>query len=245
MATNYNAIAKEYRASKMLPWRKHVESHTFFDMLGDITNLNILDLACGEGFYTRQLKLRGAANVVGVDISEEMISLADEAEQSDPLGLTYHCQNALSLDLHEKFDIVTATYLLNYARNADELFRMSAVIANHLKPGGRFVTINSNPDYQSTVELLFPYGFTRENSSYAEGAEIIYRFYQSNSSHIEVVNYHLARSTHETVMGRAGLSKVQWHPLKVSRDGINESGETYWEAILHSQPVIGLSCCMS
>ncbi|GAB3557975.1 class I SAM-dependent methyltransferase [Spirosoma fluminis] len=244
MPTNYNAIAKEYQASKMLPWRKHVESHTFFDILGDVTDLTVLDLACGEGFYTRQIKLRGAANVVGVDISEEMIRLADEAETNNSLGLTYHCQNALELNLGQKFDLITATYLLNYARNADELLQMSTVIANHLKPGGRFITINSNPDYQATVELMFPYGFTRQNESYSEGAEILYRFYQSNASHISVVNYHLAKSTHETVLNQAGLSEIQWHALKVSPDGLSESGRDYWDDILNSQPVIGLSCCM-
>ena len=245
MATNYNAIAKEYQASKMLPWRKHVESHTFFQLAGNLTNLNVLDLACGEGFYTRQVKLRGAAKVIGVDISAEMIRLAQEVEDDKPHGLVYHCQDALSLNLNEKFDLICATYLLNYARNAEELFQMSTVIANHLKPGGRFITINSNPDYQSAVDVLFPYGFTRENSSYSEGAEIIYRFYQPDAPHIEVINYHLARSTHETALNRAGFSNIQWHALAISPEGIDESGKDHWAAILNCQPVIGLSCFMA
>jgi SAM-dependent methyltransferase len=111
-----------------------------------------------------------------------MIRLANEAEAQHPLGLTYHCQNALSLDLGRKFDLITATYLLNYAQNADELARMGQVIASHLQPGGRFVTINSNPDYTAAVEAMFPYGFTRENDSYNEGAEITWRFYESGWS---------------------------------------------------------------
>ncbi|WP_165358916.1 class I SAM-dependent methyltransferase [Spirosoma sordidisoli] len=241
MATNYDTIAKEYQASKMLPWRKQAESYTFFELAGDLTDLNVLDLACGEGFYTRQLKLRGAAQVTGVDISAGMIQLAHEAEAHNPLGLVYICQDALTLNLGQSFDLVTATYLLNYARTADELVQMATVIARHLKPGGRFVTINSNPDYRATVETMFPYGFTRENSSYIEGAEIIYRFYQPNGSPIAVTNYHLEKATHETALRQAGLTDIQWHPLVVSPGGIDEFGAGYWAPLLECQPVIGLS----
>jgi len=241
MATNYNAIAKEYQASKMLPWRKHVESHTFFQLAGDLTDLDVLDLACGEGFYTRQLKLRGAADVIGVDISEEMIRLAREAETQDPLGVVYLCQDALSLNLDRQFDIITATYLLNYARSAEELFQMGQVIVHHLKPGGRFVTINSNPDFQAAVDSMFPYGFTRENDSYDEGAEITWRFYQPDNSHIAVTNYHLGRATHERTLQHAGLAHVTWHAVEASPESIAEYGSGYWTAIADAQPIIGLS----
>lgn len=242
MATDYNAIAKEYQASKLLPWRNYVESYTFFELAGDLTNLKVLDLACGEGFYTRQVKYRGAAQVIGVDISDGMIQLAREAEATSPLGLTYHCQDVLSLDLDKKFDLVCASYLLNYARTADELQQMSRVIANHLKPGGRFITVNSNPDYRGSVASMFLYGFTRENESYEEGAAIIYRFYQSDGSHIAVTNYHLEKATHEMALQSAGFSHIGWHPVAVSPEGVASHGTDYWSGILREQPIIGLSC---
>jgi 2-polyprenyl-3-methyl-5-hydroxy-6-metoxy-1,4-benzoquinol methylase len=242
MLTNYNTIAKEYQASKMLPWRKQVESHTFFQLVGNLDNLNVLDLACGEGFYTRQLKHRGAANVTGVDISESMIQLAQEAENQAPLGLVYHCQDVLRLDLNTKFDLVCATYLLNYAKNAEDLYQMGKIIVNHLKPGGRFITINSNPDYESGSATMLPYGFTRENESYADGAKILYRFYNPDGSHIEVINYHLAKSTHEVTLLKAGLSQSKWHPVAVSTEGLDEYGHDFWTAILNCQPITGLSC---
>ncbi len=242
MATDYNAFAKEYQVSKLLPWRNYVESHTFFGLAGDLADLNVLDLACGEGFYTRQIKYRGAAEVTGVDISEGMIRLAREAEAASPLGLKYYCQDVLLLDLDKKFDLICASYLLNYARTVDELDQMSRVVVNHLKPGGRFITINSNPDYRGSVEIMFPYGFTRENESYEEGALITYRFYQSDASHIAVTNYHLDKSTHERALQGAGLSQIQWHSVAVSPEGIEQYGTAYWSAILSWQPIIGLTC---
>ncbi len=242
MSTNYDAIAQEYKASKMLPWRQHLEAYTFFNLTGDISGLHVLDLACGEGFYTRQFKLRGAAGVTGVDISAGMIQLAREEEASHPLGLVYHVGDVLELALEEQFDLICAAYLLNYASNPEQLQEMAEVIARHLKPGGRFVTINSNPDFQCAVESMFPYGFTRQNEGYWEGAAVTYRFYQPDDSHVAVTNYHLDKSTHEQAFAQAGLQDIRWHAMELSPEGESQFGADYWQEILKCQPVVGFSC---
>lgn len=87
-----------------------------FELAGDLSDLDVLDLACGEDFYTRQIKFRGAAQVTGVDISDGMIRLAREAEAASQLELKYHCQDVVLLDLDKKFDLICASCLLNYAR---------------------------------------------------------------------------------------------------------------------------------
>jgi toxoflavin synthase len=240
--TDYNRISREYQLSKLQPWRQFVEAYTFFKLAGDLSNKKILDLACGDGFYTRQLKLRGAAEVEGVDISKGMIQLARESEEKNPLGVVYHVQDVLNLKLNKKYDLITASYLLNYARNIEELTEFAKAISAHLNPGGSFITINSNPDYQAPVSSLRKYGFTRENESRFEGAKIIYRFYHENGSHIEVVNYHLEKPTHEIALKQAGFTKINWHPLELSSVFENELDIDYWRSILDTQPVIGLTC---
>lgn len=242
MATDYNKIAKEYQASKMQPWRKYVEAYSLFKLVGDLTDKNVLDLACGEGFYTRQLKLRGANIVEGVDISAGMIELALKTEAHQPLGIAYHVHDVLSLALNKEFDIITASYLLNYAKSPEELFQFGEVIYNHLKPGGQFITINSNPTYTAPVETTFKYGFTRENKSYSQGGEIIYRFYQTDGSHIEVVNYHHERDTHNIALEKAGFTAIEWHNTELADEGKEAFGGKFWEEILASQPVVGISC---
>ena len=57
----YDRIASEYRDSKRLPFRDHVERYSLFRMLGDVRGARILDLACGDGFYTRLLMKAGAS----------------------------------------------------------------------------------------------------------------------------------------------------------------------------------------
>ena len=101
-----------------------------------------------RGHYTRLLTALGAVSVVGVDISQRMIDLAMAAESAKPMGIDYRVGDACSLDFDSKFDLVTAAYLLNYARNRNELLNMCRSIARCLKPGGRFVTVNNNPAQQ-------------------------------------------------------------------------------------------------
>ena len=242
MKTDYNQISIAYQLSKLQPWRKHVEAYTFFSLLGDLSNQSVLDLACGEGFYTRQLKLRGASKVVGVDISKKMIELAEKAEKTNPLGIDYQVQDIIDLDIQQTFDLISAAYLLNYAKNLEELVAFAKSISRHLKPGGRFVTINSNPDFRAPAEVLRKYGFTRQNESWAEGSSITYRFFQDDDSHFDIVNYHLEKSTHKLSFERVGLTKVNWHPVQLSPELKKDTEKAFWKTMIQTQPIIGLSC---
>ena len=47
----------------------------------ELVGKSVLDIACGEGFYARLMhRVLGAAEVVAIDLSSEMIKLADEVE---------------------------------------------------------------------------------------------------------------------------------------------------------------------
>ena len=111
-SNSYDNIANEYRDSKQLDFRKYIEEYTLHQLLGEATGLNILDVACGEGIYTRKLKKRGAATILGVDVSTRMIELAQEAEAKAPLGCDYLVQDALTMNLGRQFDAVVGMYLL-------------------------------------------------------------------------------------------------------------------------------------
>jgi toxoflavin synthase len=58
----------------------------FLNLIGDVKGKTVLDLACGEGRFTREIKKRGARHVVGVDNSDAMIGLARTIERKNPVG---------------------------------------------------------------------------------------------------------------------------------------------------------------
>ena len=147
MTTDYDSIAEEYKRAKLQPWRQHIESFTLMGLIGGLAGKAVVDLACGEGFYTRLLRQHGAAKVLGVDLSERMVGLARAQEANNPLGIEYVVGDGKNLALGAEYDLAVAAYLLNYARNRDELDAMCRGIARCLKPGGRFVSVNTNPGH--------------------------------------------------------------------------------------------------
>jgi 2-polyprenyl-3-methyl-5-hydroxy-6-metoxy-1,4-benzoquinol methylase len=135
VSTDYESIAEQYRDSKYAAWRVHIELPSFMRLVGDISGKSVLDLACGEGFYSREFMRQGATRVVGVDSSPAMISLARTAERAEPLGAEYVVADVQELEHGEQFDLVVAAFLLNYAPGPGELRNMCGAVARHLKPG--------------------------------------------------------------------------------------------------------------
>jgi ubiquinone/menaquinone biosynthesis C-methylase UbiE len=242
MPTQYNDIAEQYKRSKQVPWRYHIEQHSLFELLGDVSGRSVLDLACGEGQYTRLLKRLGASRVVGVDLSSKMIELADKTEREDPLGVAYIVGDAQSIKVPGSFDLVVAAYLLNYARSPEEMLAMCGTISGSLKPGGRFLTVNNNPaQHVSQFDATRKYGFVKSTrDEIANGTPIRYTFFNDGETfHIE--NYHLDRTTHEWALREAGLSEIHWHSMQLSPAEASGPDPDYWNDFFRDPPVILLA----
>ena len=212
-------------------------------MLGDIVGRSILDLACGEGFYSRRIMQAGACKVVGVDISASMIELAEELENREPLGITYLVGDALLIGGISSFDRVVASYLLNYAQTKQQLLKMCQTIAANLKTGGRFVSINNNPDQApDTFGTCQKYGFTKRIEGPLEaGTAITYEFFRGGQR-FKIDNYFLSRKTHEQVFKQAGFKTIRWVKVSVSPGGIQKFGRDHWQDFIDHQPIVGIEC---
>jgi ubiquinone/menaquinone biosynthesis C-methylase UbiE len=243
MNAQYDAIAEKYQRTKESPLRTYIEAHTFLELIGDLNGKRILDLACGEGFYTRQLKKYGASRVVGVDISPQMIALATEQERRQALGVEYVCADVEELPYQGEFDIVVAAYLLHYSKSEQGLMRMCRNIVGHLPVGGRFVTLNENPD-QSVEQYAgyAQYGFNKTvMQPRRDGSEITYWMVAGS----EIFNFQarfFARDTYERVLNAAGFGDIQWHRIGLDAEGVKQHGSEYWQEYLSNPPIIGLEC---
>ena len=238
MSTDYDPIAEQYKRSKEQPWRAFIEAHTLMTRVGDLSGKSVLDVACGEGFYTRLLRRKGAARVTGVDLSPRMIELARAEEIQRPLGIDYMVGDGGDLRFSEPFDMVFAAYLLNYARDREELGRMCESIARCLKPGGRFVSVNCNPAAAFDGAVSYrPYGFDAGLRGPAgEGAPIVWTFHLEDGGALEIENYLLDRSLHDAAFQSAGL-KVRWPPPLLSPQGEAAFGRAYWRDFLEHPPI--------
>ena len=241
-AKAYNAMASQYRDSTLLPIRVCVDHHTLFRLAGPLEGKRVLDLACGEGHYTRLLKEAGAAEVLGVDISEAMLELAEASERRTPLGCRFQLADVAELALAESFDLVVGVYLLNYAADKQQLGALCHAIARHLSPGGRFIGLNSNMgldprrygDYQK-------YGLRLSSApDRLEGDPITVEFTNPDGSKVACENYYLSPRRYEEAFLEAGLKDFSWVDPAVSPEGLQAFPEGYWDALLAAPPTIAL-----
>jgi SAM-dependent methyltransferase len=100
--------------------------------------MEILDLGCGPGLYTEKLA-EGGHRVTGLDFSENSIEYARSQARKNNLQIDYICQNYLTLDLRDRFDLIIMIFcdlgvLLPEDRNV-----LLKKIYNALAPGGVFI----------------------------------------------------------------------------------------------------------
>jgi len=130
-------------------YRDELNNPATFALLGNVKGRLVLDLACGEGYNTRLLARKGA-KLIGVDLSEEMIELAEEEEKKEKLGIHYLLADACDLSQlsSSHFDIVTCFMSL---QDIENLEKAVSEVARVLKFEGRFVFSIPQPCFETLV----------------------------------------------------------------------------------------------
>ena len=244
LGNSYDKFAKEYKASKELPFRKYIEEYTLFKIIGDLKGLNVLDLACGEGIYSRKMKNMGAKGVIGVDISSEMIKLAEESEKQNPIGCKYIVKDVLKLEKLDDFDLVIGAYLLNYAQSNEELFNFCQAAFKNLKVGGRFVGFNDNPFHKFNDFLcdFRKYGFTKECTiDKKDGDPILYSNYNKDGGcEFSFYNYWFSPITYEKAFNTSGFTNFCWEGPFLD-EKLTKEQKLHFDLFMENPPLIGFS----
>ncbi|MGV9457326.1 class I SAM-dependent methyltransferase [Streptomyces sp. NPDC003635] len=239
----YDEIGEAFEGFKSLPLMRYGEVPSFLGMVGDVTGKSVLDLACGTGFYSRELKRRGATDVFGVDISGEMIVAAREIEQRDPLGVRYEVGDVEELgSLEQRFDIALGVQCLNYAEDIPAMERMCRNIHQNLVPGGEFFVLAQKPDYGFDNPSLERYGFRCEPAGEIETGTRVRVTALLEPQPITIVSSAPRRDVYEKCLRAAGFSAVEWVPLTVSEAGLREYGEDFWADLVAKPPLELLRC---
>jgi ubiquinone/menaquinone biosynthesis C-methylase UbiE len=240
----YQGLGDDYdQTFKLLPYREHIEAYSLFRKLGDLTGLSILDLACGTGIFTRALRRWGAARVVGVDISEEMVRVARAHEAESPLGIEYVVQDVAALRDLGQFDRAVAVYLLGYAATREQIVQMGRGVARNLKPGARFLTYFVSPDLSREPGHYRKYGIDFSiDPSVSDGQLMYFSLILGDTVTPKLTNHYWSKPTVTSALEEAGFTDIRWNKPELSPQGIARYGAEFWADYLRALPGVLLEC---
>ncbi len=110
-------------------------------MLPPFRGKRVLDLGCGFGWHCVYAAEQGAADVVGVDLSEKMLVEARRKTQHPNVSYV-RCAIEDYEYAKERFDIVISSLALHYVPSFDDI---CAKVNRCLAPGGAFVFSVEHP----------------------------------------------------------------------------------------------------
>ena len=106
----------------------------------DQTDNNILlDLACGTGSISQEMARQGF-DVIGVDLSDEMLGIAIEKKFDSGLNIQYLCQDMRNIDMFGTIGItICALDSINHLSTAEDVRQVFEKVALFAEPKGLFI----------------------------------------------------------------------------------------------------------
>jgi 2-polyprenyl-3-methyl-5-hydroxy-6-metoxy-1,4-benzoquinol methylase len=128
-------------------WERAAERDDLLALLPAVGGRRVLDLGCGAGQLAHHLAEQGAAEVVGVDVSERMLALA-RSDWAHP-RVTYLKDSLEGVTFPPaRFDLVVSSLVLHYVDDYPGLVRR---IAGWLPAGGILVYSTEHPIYTARL----------------------------------------------------------------------------------------------
>jgi len=125
--------------TSQMPWadRTVAEVDRALGMLRPQGSERVLDLACGIGRHSLELSRRGF-DVVGLDISEELLEIARREAESQSLDVSFVQADLRELDYEDEFDLVFSLNdgAVGYFETEEENLRTFEVVSRALRSGG-------------------------------------------------------------------------------------------------------------
>jgi SAM-dependent methyltransferase len=124
-------------------WRQAFELPSLLSLLPDPMGSRVLDLGCGAGQLAHHLAKRGAAEVLGIDLSENMLALA-RSHWSHPRVTFQRVAMEDAAFPPNRFELVVSSFALHYVADYHGLCQR---IAGWLVRGGVLVYSTEHPVY--------------------------------------------------------------------------------------------------
>lgn len=121
------------------------EWHQLKILFPNVKNKSVLDLGCGFGWHARYAQENGAKRIVGVDISEKMLTEARTFDNQS--RIEYLCSSMENINFPpQSFDVIVSSLALHYVQDFHAICHKAYEL---LTPGGVFLFSVENPIFTS------------------------------------------------------------------------------------------------
>jgi SAM-dependent methyltransferase len=118
-----------------------LEKPVFDELVGNLANLHILDLGCGNAAFGLEALQQGCQSYLGIDGSHKMVEAAKKKLAGTPGRVVCESMETWHYPLHQ-FDLVTSRLALHYIQAIEALFIR---VYQALTEGGRLIFSIEHP----------------------------------------------------------------------------------------------------
>ena len=217
----YNADANRWQRTAPVLLSDFTARPAVLARCAPLQGADVLDLGCGEGYVARQIMEKGAASLLGIDISAEMVERARRAEEASPLGISYRVGDATALPDRPdgSVDLAIAVFLFNYL-TIQQMHTCMQEVARLLRPGGRFVFSIPHPSLPFVRSQGAPFYFDPGSEDYYSGRDKTFEgeIWRRDGASVRVRCVHKIWSDYFEALQAAGLSRVEVFELSVTEE---------------------------
>lgn len=196
------------------------------DLIGHVAGKSMLHLQCHMGTESLGWQRLGA-DVTGVDLSEEAISIARSLAETSDLPAQFVCADLYDFgDGNAKqFDLVYTSYgVLCWL---PDLTKWARVIANALKPNGEFYLVEFHPFY----DVVLGYDYFNQGKAYHESESTYTENHQDEEQDIVTWSHNLSDVINALIgagMTIEGFQEFDHSPYNCF-EGMEENASGYFQ----------------
>ncbi|HZJ25816.1 MAG TPA: methyltransferase domain-containing protein [Acidimicrobiia bacterium] len=124
----------------------------------------LLDVGCGIGGPARHVAAEHGCEIVGVDLTDEHLQLANRLNAMVGLDDLVRCERASALALPYEAESFDGAYMLHVGMNIEDKARLCAEVARVLRPGGFFAIYDVMRVGPGEVDYPLPWASTPDIS---------------------------------------------------------------------------------
>jgi ubiquinone/menaquinone biosynthesis C-methylase UbiE len=203
-------------------YQKELILPNLFRLMGLKPGDRVLDLACGQGFFSREAVKKGAS-VLGVDAAR---TLVDFAIQHSPKEASFRVGPAHKLNFlkDESFDKAMIVLAIQNIENPQEVF---AECSRILKKSGKLFLVLNHPAFR--VPKASSWGWDEEGGvqyrridKYLSEAKVPIDMHPGEKNKKETVSFHRPLQYYVKALAKAGFALTvleEWNSHKKSEPG--------------------------